>query len=117
LRISDWSSDVCSAVLLLRAAAKREIARPREEVPGEGEMGFAEWLATMLDHSFDYKEAVRLIVLLVLDHDDTVKTLTTRRAVMSRIDRSATDDTLAVDDPEALYALFPSIPYGLRSEK
>src|SRR3546814_6167206 len=54
---------------LLRAAAKREIARPREEVPGEGEMGFAEWLATLLDHSFDYKEAVRLIVLLVLDHD------------------------------------------------
>src|SRR3546814_5995661 len=76
---------------LLRAAAKRELARPREEVPGEGEMGFAEWLATMLDHSLDYKEAVRVIVLLVLDNDDTVKTLTTRRAVMSRTDRSRSE--------------------------
>src|SRR3546814_20867342 len=84
---------------LLRAAAKREIARPREEVPGEGEMGFAEWLATMLDHSFDYKEAVRLIVVLVLDNDDTVKTLTTRRAVLSRIDWSGTHDTPAAANP------------------
>lgn len=97
---------------LLRAAAKREIARPRDEVPGESEMEFSEWLATMLDLSFDYKEAVRLIVLLVLDHDDTVKTLTTRRAVMSRIDEAVSERTLALDDPEAIYAVFASVSYG-----
>src|SRR3546814_19293242 len=91
---------------LLRAAAKREIARPREEVPGEGEMGFAAWLATMLDHSLDYTEAVRLIVLLVLDHDHPVKTPTTRREALARIDRPANADTHADATPDAVSTHF-----------
>lgn len=97
---------------LLRAAAKREIAGPRQEVPGEQEMGFADWLAAMLDVSFDYKEAVRLIVLLVLDHDDTVKTLTTKRAVMAHIDEAVEAHDLVIDDAEAVYAVYASISYG-----
>lgn len=97
---------------LLRAAAKREIAAPRQEVPGEQEMGFADWLAAMLDVSFDYKDAVRLIVLLVLDHDDTVKTLTTKRAVMGHIDEAAAAHEIVVDDAEAVYAIYASLSYG-----
>lgn len=97
---------------LLRAAAKREIARPRAEVPGASEMEFGEWLATMLDLSFDYKEAVHLIVLLVLDHDEMVKTLTTRREVMGRINGFIEDDELEFVDAEAIYAAFASMSYG-----
>ncbi|WP_433506703.1 TetR/AcrR family transcriptional regulator [Pseudonocardia halophobica] len=92
---------------LLRAAAKREIARPRDEVPGEADMDTAEWLTTSLGASLRYREAIRLIVLLVLDHDRTVRTLTTRRATMGRLDPEP-----AVDDPAALYAVYASMSYG-----
>jgi AcrR family transcriptional regulator len=90
---------------LLRAAAKREIARPREEVPGEEEMGLAEWLTTSLDAAVQYREAIRLIVTLVLDQDETVRTLTTKRATMER----ATGHT---EDPEGLYAVYAAMSYG-----
>ncbi|MCE3554640.1 TetR/AcrR family transcriptional regulator [Pseudonocardia sp. RS11V-5] len=97
---------------LLRAAAKREIARPRDEVPGEEDMGTAEWLTTSLDASLRYREAIRLIVMLVLDHDHTVRTLTTRRAMMSRLDPEPGAREPAVDDPAALYAVYASMSYG-----
>lgn len=99
---------------LLRAAAKREIARPREEVRNEDEMGTAEWLTTSLGIAIDYDEAIRLIVTLVLDHDDTARTLTTKRMLMGRLDPSASDPTAEplADDPAALYAVYASMSYG-----
>lgn len=90
---------------LLRAAAKREIARPRGEVPGEEEMGLAEWLTTSLHAAVQYREAIRLIVTLVLDHDETVRTLTTKRVSLER----AAEHT---DDPEGLYAVYAAMSYG-----
>jgi AcrR family transcriptional regulator len=93
---------------LLRAAAKREIARPRDEVPGEAEMGVAEWLTTSLAATFRYREAIRLIVTLVLDDDRTVRTLTTRDVVLDRL-RAATPP---VEDPEAVDAVYAALSYG-----
>lgn len=94
---------------LLRAAAKREIARPRDEVAGEEQMGLAEWLATSLAATLRYREAIRLITVLVLDHDDTVRTLTTKRAMLEKL---APDGNPLVEDPAALYAVFASMSYG-----
>lgn len=97
---------------LLRAAAKREIARPRDEVPGEAEMDTAEWLTTSLGASLRYDEAIRLIVTLVLDHDETARTLTTRRTMMGRLDLGGEAGEAPVDDPAGLYAVYASMSYG-----
>jgi AcrR family transcriptional regulator len=97
---------------LLREAARRLIAGRKGELAEDEELPFAARMTRMLESALGYPEAGRLSVLLVLDHDETVRTLPFRRQALPRIRDDMERGGVALDDPEALYALVCSVTYG-----
>jgi len=97
---------------LLRAAARRHINRRSQQLAGQDQLPFAERMTGMLETAFEYEDAARLAVTLVLDHDPSIRTLPFRRRVVERLEADVAENRLAIEDVPALYSLFVSVIYG-----
>jgi AcrR family transcriptional regulator len=97
---------------LLRAAARRHIDRRSDQLASQDQLPFAERMTGMLATAFEYEDAARLAVTLVLDHDPSIRTLPFRRRVVERLEQDVAEGRLAIEDVPALYSVFVSIIYG-----
>jgi hypothetical protein len=66
----------------------------------------------MLETAFEYEDAARLAVTLVLDHDPSIRTLPFRRHVVERLEQDVAEQRLAIEDVPALYSVLVSVIYG-----
>lgn len=97
---------------LLREAARRLLAGRKGELVEHEGLPFGPRMARMLESAWHYSEAGRLAVLLVLDHDDSVRILPYKRQALPGIRSDVEAGRIALADPEAFYALLISIVYG-----
>jgi AcrR family transcriptional regulator len=97
---------------LLRAAARRHIERRSDQLASQEELPFGQRMTDMLATAFEYEDAARLAVTLVLDHDPSIRTLPFRRRVVERLEQDVAEKRLAIEDVPALYSVFVSIIYG-----
>jgi AcrR family transcriptional regulator len=97
---------------LLRAAARRHIDRRSDQIASQDQLPFGQRMTDMLATAFEYEDAARLAVTLVLDHDPSIRTLPFRRRVVERLEQDVADHQLAIEDVPALYSVFVSIIYG-----
>lgn len=97
---------------LLRAAARRHISSRRTELIAHEELEFAQRMTRMLETAFQYPDAARLSMLLVLDHDKSVRTMPFQKQAVKRLQQDIDKGQVVVEDAQAMYTMFASIVYG-----
>lgn len=98
---------------LLRAALRKNARGRLEEIRSGGKLPFAARWRRFLRVMTTQRESMRLMTLLVLDHDDELRTMPLKNETREQLDADKRHGALAADtDVEALHAAIVSFTWG-----